>query len=242
MTSRIEAEGNSIDEAIEKALAELGVTREQVRVEILSDAKRGLLGFGAQKARVLVSLRSPGFDTDVEPATTAPTPEATRGVESTGNAAEILKQILLRMDIEGSVEAGESQPDGQTTLRIESPQSALVIGRHGQTLDALEYIVNRIIGKQEERGSRVVLDCERYRERHERELRDTAGRLAEKVRSRGKPQTMTPMSPRDRRIVHLTLSAQSDVVTRSVGQGYLRRVVIVPARAGARSGSRPDES
>ena len=287
VTSRVEAEGSSIDEAIERALAELGVSREEARVEILQDAKRGLLGFGGQKARVAVTVRPRGgFDAGAaeaapEPATKplprpqreepqaiprprreeprpSPRPEAAsqprresepapatarREAEDVspaalGEASSVLGEMLRRMELEARVDSAPAQGDGPAALRIVTEHSALVIGRHGQTLDALEYLVNRIVGKQEERGTRIVVDCEDYRERHRRELEDAANRLAEKVRSRGKSQTMTPMSPRDRRIVHVALAGQNDVVTRSVGQGYLRRIVIAPARGNRAAASR----
>lgn len=243
MTSRVEAEGNSIDEAIEKGLQMLGVTREQVRVEILQDARRSLLGFGGQKARVQVSLRSAGVE-ELEPEEREARGNLTEGTparppavtldspEQGGNAdpAVVLGEILDRMGFPATVEAAEDGPDGQLWLRISTEAGALLIGRHGQTLDALEYLVNRVVGKQEERGGRVLIDCEGYRERRARELREAATRLAEKVRQRGKAQTMEAMNPRDRRIVHLALSGSAGIVTRSIGQGYLRRVIIAPAR------------
>jgi spoIIIJ-associated protein len=225
VSSRVEAEGNSIDEAIENALRELGIPRERAQVEILQDARKGLLGFGGQKARVRVSVRGAAVG-DESTVSELPRPV----VAEASDPAQVLREILTRMGFEGTVE-GESASDGVVTLRVSTGSSALLIGRHGQTLDAVEYLVNRIVGKQEERGSHVVVDCEGYRERHQRELRETATRLADKVRQRGKAQTMIPMSPRDRRIVHLALSGDATIVTRSVGQGYLRRVVIAPARA-----------
>ncbi len=226
MSSQVEVEGNSIDEAIGRGLTMLGVTREQAQVEILRDARRSLLGFGGRKARVRVSLRV------ALPLAgkTSEENEATESVATDAEGATILSEILKRMGVEARIETTPECPGGQVLLRIASDSSGLLIGRHGQTLDALEYLLNRVIGRQEERGSRVVVDCEDYRERRARELEEIATRLADKVRQRGKPQTMVPMSPRERRVVHLALSNYTGVVTRSTGQGYFRRIVIVPAR------------
>jgi spoIIIJ-associated protein len=251
----VEAEGNSIDEAIANALRVLGAEREQVRVEILQDARRGLLGFGGQKARVRVELRKPSQGEPVPstqpppqetfvvepPAGTAgsaphpapPEPQGGRSLVSEDRLAEassVLSGILERMGLEAKVEVHGASGEEPPTLRVVTPHSALVIGRHGQTLDALEYLVNRIVSRQQESSVRVAVDCQGYRARQRQGLRDTALRLAEKVRRAKKPQATQPMSPRDRRIVHLALAGRKDVVTRSVGEGYLRRVVISPAR------------
>jgi spoIIIJ-associated protein len=218
----IEVEAESIDEAIDAALATLGIAREQAEVEILQDAKRGLLGFGGQKARVRVAQRGA-----ITP------PSSADGVSPTGeagDAAEVLRQLLVLMDVPGEVQTAAAEEPGQTWLRISSEAGGLLIGRHGQTLDALEYLVNRIVSRQEERGGRILLDAEGYRERRQNELREMASRMAARARQTSKPQAMNPMNPRERRIVHVALNADSSVTTGSVGDGYLRRVVIYPAR------------
>lgn len=229
MTSQVEVEGSSIDEAIQKGLEILGVTRDLAQVEILRDARRSLLGFGGQKALVRVSLRATlALEENANP----PQPEESGdSAAGDGEAVTALSELLRRMGFEGRVEVTQDPVAGQMILQVRTESSGLLIGRHGQTLDALEYLLNRIIGRQEERGGRIVVDCENYRERRACDLRDTAVRLAEKARQRGKPQTTIPMSPRDRRIVHMALSNDSGVVTRSTGQGYFRRILITPARA-----------
>ena len=233
MKAPIEAEGGTIDEAIEQALATLGVSREDVRVEILSDAKRGLLGFGGQRARVRVSLRSAG----VVPAPESGEPERPaprEASESAPKAMEVLAELLARMDFPATV-AAESKADDRLVIRIESEHGALLIGKHGQTLDSLEYLVNRLVARSDEDGH-VVLDTEGYRERRKESLEQMARSLAERAKKRGRAETLVPMSPRDRRIIHLALKDDAAVVTRSLGQGHLRRVVISPA--GARSRDR----
>ena len=112
-----------------------------------------------------------------------------------------------------------------------------MIGRRGQTLDALEYLVNRIVARSEDApASRIMVDVEGYRERRREYLNELARRLAEKAKQTGRSVTLNPMSPRDRRVVHLALQNDTSVETRSQGQGYYRKMLILP---GARRGNRP---
>jgi len=218
----VEAEGETIDEAIANALVTLGVPRERVQVEILNDARRGLLGFGGLKARVRVSPREGAPAASAEPmgrVTAAVAEEAER----------VLRELLALMDIPGHVEAAPAEEAGYVMLRITSEAGGLLIGRHGQTLDALEYLINRTVGRQDGQGGRILVDAEGYRERRSQELREMASRLAVRVHQTARAQSMNPLSPRERRIVHMALSGDSTVTTRSVGEGQLRRVVIYPA-------------
>ena len=110
-----------------------------------------------------------------------------------------------------------------------------MIGRRGQTLDALEYLVNRVVGRDGEGGEgRIMVDVERYRERRREALEQLARRLAEKAKLTGRVVTVNPMSPRDRRIVHLTLQDDSGVATRSQGSGHYRKLLLIPSAGGRR--------
>jgi len=257
----VEAEGNTIDEAIDRALAELGVDRDRAEIEILCDTSRGLFGIGGRKARVRASLRREIEFAELEaeaanapPTTPAPhvrpaTPKNTAeaspsapaiaadaklaasldpGIE---RAREVLEQIIGLMDVTAQVTAVNAED-----LAVRGDTRGVLIGRQGQTLDALEYLLNRIIAR-EEQGSRVTIDVEDYRQRRRQSLEALAGRLADRVRRRGKPVSLNPMSPRDRRIVHLALQNDASLVTRSTGDGYYRRLVIAPAES--RGGRRP---
>ncbi len=215
----IESEGETIDEAIANAVAALGVPRERVQVEILTDARRGLLGFGGQRARVRVSPRAE------TPATEAP---GVVDVVPGEDAVRVLRELLALMDVPGKVERSTDESE-QIVLRIASEASGLLIGRRGQTLDALEHLVNRIVARQDAQSGRILVDAEGYRERRSRELRELAVRLAARVRQTARAQSLDPLSARERRIVHLALAGDTTVTTRSVGEGQLRRVVIHPA-------------
>ena len=149
-------------------------------------------------------------------------------------AARVLREILERMGIDAEVSAFD---DGERVfLDAHGAESGLIIGKKGATLDALQYLINRIISKRPNEGPGVVVDAEGYRGRREDSLADLARRLVEKAVKTGRPVPVEPMSPADRRIVHVTLVDHPGVTTESDGEGLFRRVVIYPkdpAAAGA---------
>jgi len=123
-------------------------------------------------------------------------------------------------------------------LAVGYRSSALLIGKHGQTLDAIEYILNRIVVRESGSTARIEVDVEGYRARRAESLVATARRMAEKVRETGRPATVDLMNPRDRRIVHMALKDEGGVTSRSQGDGFLRKLIILPAgkrRNGPRS-------
>lgn len=212
----VESDGGSIDEAIANALSALRVERSQVEIEILENAPKGVLGLGGRRARVRATLRSAP---DVSPETS----RATR-------ARDVLQQIVPHLVADARVEIG-GQQDDNVVLSVLTDDSGAIIGRRGQTLDALEHIVNRIVLRDEHSASgRVTVDVEGYRERRQESLEELGKRLAKKARETGQVVTLNPLSPRDRRIVHLALEGEQGVTTRSEGEGVFRRLLIVPDR------------
>ena len=150
-------------------------------------------------------------------------------------ACATLKDILRRMDTEARI-ALEVR-DGEaliTATATGSTPEGFLIGHRGQTLDALEYLLNSIITKSDETETRVTLDIEGYRERRWKNLESLALRLGERVKRRRKTITLSPMSPRDRRVIHLTLQEDPLVTTKSMGRGYFRQVTIVPEEGARR--------
>jgi len=249
----VESEGEDIDEAIGKALQTLQVRRDQVEVEILTDAARGLFGFGGKKARVRATVRAPltsrlrdvdepetaSRETSAAPspvpsprrdgprtlATDGPLPEAVAA-----RSKAILTELISHLGISGTVEARPGDDPGVLVLDVKGDSGGLLIGRRGQTLDALEYIVNRIIARGDDvPPGRVMIDVEHYRERRREYLTELAHRLADKVKQSRRAVTLNPMSPRDRRIVHIALRDDEAVMTRSQGDGHYRKMLIVPA-------------
>lgn len=237
----IETEGETVEEAVESGLSSLSASREDVDIEILSHPSRGVFGLGGRRARVRLTRR---VDDDAGEAPISSdrggeTPlDATRRDDTAAaeNARAALLDLLSRMGFNCSVaiSAGEDTP----VLEISGDNASVLIGKHGQTLDALEYIVNRLVSRDDEAPSRVHLDCEQYRVKRQRSLEELAQRVAEQVKSRGRSVALSPMSPRDRRIVHLALRDDPELTTRSTGEGADRRLVVLPEGQGGRGRSR----
>ena len=202
MQHYIETEGDTVEEAIEHALTELEATRDQVTIDIVSEPAKGILSFGAKPAKVRATLKQ---DVSSAPDT-------------------ILKEMLNRMGIDAEVES--SFVDGSTHLNIATDSPALLIGKHGQTLDAIERLLNCIVNKASLVKRRVFVNTEGYRERREERLVEMAHQVAEKVRYTDREVVLAPMSARDRRIIHVTLKGDEVVSTYSQGEGEMRRVVV----------------
>jgi spoIIIJ-associated protein len=237
----VETEGGSIDEAIDRALAVLRVPREQVEIEILENVSRRLFGLGSRRAKVRASVRPSLSSVDGETRSQeTQRSQVSRETSRTGGssreaiaarAREILEMLLEHLVESPRVEEiseGEGS-GGSIRFTLSGADSGIVIGRLGQTLDALEHIVGRIVTRDESApGVRIALDVEGYRQRRQDSLEELARRLAGKVRATGRPVTLSPMSARDRRVVHLTLEPEPGVTTTSDGEVLYRRVVIVP--------------
>jgi spoIIIJ-associated protein len=229
----VETEGATIDEAIARALELLRVDRSEVEIEIVDNSSRGMLGFGAKKARIRATVRA-----KLVVAEAAARNEGTEvSRESASDSAEdglavarrALEVVLAALQDTSSIAVSEPE-ENVWMMSVAGSETSIVIGRHGQTLDAIEYLLNRVLGQHGVISRRIVLDVEGYRARRQESLEETARRLADRVRESGRPAALSPMSARDRRIIHLALSDDRDVSTLSEGEGAYRRVVIVPRR------------
>jgi len=221
----VETEGKTIEEAISKACEELNASREEVDVEVLANGSSGFLGLvGAKKARVLATVKEPKDHGQAAPDDLSAGPGSPVGEV----AQKTLQDILALLGIEAGVEMRE-EPD-QISLNITGDCSGLLIGRKGQTLEALEYLMNKIVHKRTDEKKRIVVDTENYRSRREESLVSLAHRLADKARRLGKPVTISPMNAHDRRIIHLALEEDKTLRTRSTGTGLYRKVVITPEK------------
>jgi spoIIIJ-associated protein len=270
----IESEGESIDQAIERALQALQVERDRVEIEILADATKGLFGFGGKKARVRATVRAPLARLELSgdhrsranvSRESSPADAASRRVETSrpprpqrevasdarpigesaapieARARDVLTEVLTHLGVSCTVQRVPGDDPEVVALHVDGDSSGLLIGRRGQMLDALEYIVNRIVAKGEDSGgTRVTIDVERYRERRREYLESLAQRLADKAKQTGRPVTLNPMSPRDRRTVHLALQKDGGITTRSQGQGYYRKLLILPTDRGRGHHARTD--
>lgn len=221
----VETEGKTVEEAISKACEELKASREDLEIEVLTNASSGFLGLvGAKNAQIRATVK--------EAAPAAQAGEGRPADASSQAAAETAKKtlqdILSLLGIEGAVQVKE-EPE-RIVLNIEGDGSGLLIGRKGQTLDALEYLINKIVHKGAEDKKRIVVDTENYRSRREESLVHLAQRLGDKAKQLGRPVTISPMSAHDRRIIHLALEEDKSLRTRSTGTGLYRKIVISPEK------------
>jgi spoIIIJ-associated protein len=215
----------TVDEAIELGLKELDADRDEAEVEILSRGKTGFLGIGSEAARVRVTRISVGRD-DAGVPTTAEGDTTAAGV-ATAAVGRILE--AAGVNVTRTLRAANDPESGGPIIDLAGEDSGLLIGRRGQTLQALQFLVNLIVRKQFE-GVRVVLDVENYRQRRELQLREMATTIAKRVAETNRSITLEPMPPADRRIIHTSLTDHPGVSTESTGEGEGRKVTIMPKR------------
>jgi spoIIIJ-associated protein len=236
MTSAYEFEGKTKEEAISKASDALGVSEDQLDVEVLSYGSTGIFGLvGVKKAKIKVTLvDSPEAEIKVALPETpeAEIKEQRPSAEAPEAVAELAKGALeeiISFIVDGATVSVQTKAD-RIRLKVKGGNSALLIGKHGRTLDALQYIVHRIVHKQQKTRVRVTVDVEGYRDRRKDSSTQLALRLGEKVKRSGKPATISPMNAYDRRIIHVALKDHTGVRTQSSGTGSLRKLVIYPQR------------
>ena len=223
MLASYEFEGKTKEEAVRKACEELGASEEQLELEVLSYGSTGIFGLvGAKKARIRVTIQE---------AVEAKIDEEKSGTtDVTEKIAEIARRTLeeiLSFIVDDISVTVTTHPD-KIRLGIKTSNPAIVIGRHGRTLDALQYIVRKIVRKKKATRVGIFFDVEGYRDRREASLTQLALRLGEKVKRSGKPATISPMNAYDRRIVHIALKDNTSVRTRSKGSGLFRKLDIFP--------------
>jgi len=229
----VEAEGETIDGAIANALKVLGVERDRVTVEILAESKKGVLGIGSRKARVRASLRKTlaleekGGQEEPEPKEEGLTDERLEAVGESGK--ETLAEIIRLMGLQAKIEIRPGDSREEIFLNIQGEDGGLLIGRRGQTLEALQYIVTRVVSERRAlEGVQLIVDTEQYRERRRKTLEDMALRLGEKAKRKRTAVSVDSLSARDRRIIHLALEDDPWLTTKSLGRGDYRRLLIVP--------------
>ncbi|MCX5986744.1 MAG: KH domain-containing protein [Chloroflexi bacterium] len=218
----------------------MGRTRNEVTVSIIDPGNPGrMLGFGAQPARVRVSVRVPGDESEEDEhpqdtghetvhheATFAPLPRGSADATAVAETARrILSELLHHMHFdEAHIEVVELEP---LTLNVRAPDAADLIGRRGETLRAIQFIVGIMVNKALDTHVRITIDIDGYRARREVLLRDLALRFASRVIATGAPVQLEAMPPNERRIVHMVLAEHPDVATESTGEGDNRRIVIM---------------
>lgn len=198
--------GRTIEEAAQLAAADLNLTLEDVEIEVLEEPSKGFLGIGAKSAKVRVTPKM--------------TPERV--------ALEFVKNVTLKMGLELNIVSKES--DGIIYIDIEGKDAGTIIGKRGQTLDSLQYLVNLVVNKNTEKYIKVIVNAENYREKRESTLEQLAIRLAGKVSKTRRSVRLEPMNPYERKVIHTTLQDDGRVNTKSEGEEPYRRVIIEAKR------------
>jgi len=209
--SEIEIEGKTVEEAIAEGLKQLNCTREKVEIKILNEGASGLFGLMGSKAAMVRITTKDHIQADL------------------GKAQEQVKKIisdLLKLMGMSFNEINSSLMAGRVLVDIKSTEGALIIGKNGQTLEALETIVNLILNRDPETRVKSSLDVEGFRARQEEKLQSLAKDAAKQVKADGKSFSFEPMPARDRRIIHSALKAEPELETFSEGEGMFRRVVV----------------
>jgi len=246
----VEKSGKTAEEAIQEALKELKVNRDDVEIEILEASKGSLFGiFGGKDARVKVTLKDESKlgKATVEPAPApvaaeakkpevAPVSEEESAMDQVKNTAdkeeavamarEFLTKIFKNMNLEVLIEKFYNKEEDATYLKLHGPDMGVLIGKHGQTLDALQYLTNLVANKETSERVRIIIDIEDYRVRRKKTLERLAKNLADKVRKTKNKAALEPMNPYERKLIHMTLQNETDIQTYSEGEEPYRKVII----------------
>lgn len=207
MTS-MEMTGKTIEEAVRLALNELQVGEDRIEYEVLEAPSKGLFGFiGTKPAKVRVTIKP------IDPAQVA---------------LDFLKTIFDLMKLEVQIERAGNEDS--ICFNIRGNDLGILIGKHGQTLDALQYLTNLTANRDVDSKVRIVLDVEDYRQRRTDTLNRLAARLADSVKRRGEKVILEPMSPNERKIIHMALQDDQRIITYSEGEEPYRKIVIAPKR------------
>lgn len=203
----LERSGRSVETAVEEALRELGMRRDRVEVEVLEESSRGFFGIlGSRPARVRVLVKETIAD----------------------RARNFLEEVVGAMGVEAHITIEENEYG--IDIDLEGRNLGVLIGKRGETLNALQYLVNVTVNKNQQERKRIFLDVGGYRKKREDTLVGLANRLAEKAKRRGRNVVLEPMNPQERRIIHNTLRGRDDIFTFSEGEDPFRKIIIAPRK------------
>jgi spoIIIJ-associated protein len=207
MEKVVEKKGKTVDEAVGLALNELGVARESVEIEVLEEPSKGIFGLiGVRPARVKVIYKE----------------------GNTQKAVGLLKNIFECMNLGVNIQTREKEQE--LCLDLEGKDLGILIGRRGETLDALQYLVNLSVNKSRDQKKKIIIDIEGYRNRREETLQKLALKLADKAQQRGRNVVLEPMNSQERRIIHTALQGREDIYTFSEGEEPYRKIIISPRK------------
>ena len=194
----------TVDEAVTKALIELETTSDKLEYEVVDKGSAGFLGIGAKPAIIRAKKKETVAD----------------------KAIEFLSQIFDAMNLEVSITAAYNEEEQEISLNLEGEDMGILIGKRGQTLDSLQYLVSLVVNKDSEDYIRVKVDTEDYRKRRKETLENLAKNIAYKVKRTKRPVSLEPMNPFERRVIHSALQNDRFVTTHSEGEEPYRHVVV----------------
>ena len=269
------------EDAVDEGLRQLGVTRDEVEIEVLEEGSRGILGIGASDALVRLTRKTATVAADrqppqsataateaapelaeemVEPAETIPSStdaghssevedaaaselveERQQDIDSDPDDADaeledltydLLSQMLEKLDFEAEIELSwlenEEDSDRSLNLNIVGEDLGLLIGRNGETLASIQYLIRLMVNQELHRWKNIVIDVDGYKQRRAEQLNQLAQRLADQVVASGRPASLEPMPASERRLVHIALRNHQHVYTESIGEDNRRKVQILP--------------
>ncbi|MBY7145157.1 protein jag [Virgibacillus sp. NKC19-3] len=200
----ITASGQTVDEAIQSALEQLNITRDQVEVDVIDGGKKGLLGFGSKRAIVKVTISKDPIQ----------------------ETADFIKEVTMNMNVDANVST--SMEGNHVTFELSGDNIAILIGKRGQTLNSLQYLVHLALNKDNTQFYSVTVDAEGYRDRRKDTLQSLAAKMADKAIHINKKVALEPMPAFERKIIHSVLQSRGDVSTYSEGDEPHRHIVIKP--------------
>lgn len=205
-----EFKGKTVEDAITQAAIEFGTASTELEIEIVEKGSSGFLGIGSKPAIIKARVKN----------------------DIVRDTKEYLEKIFQAMEIEAEIEINYDKENESMDIDVEGPEMGILIGKRGQTLDSLQYLISLFVNKKSESYIRVKLDTENYRARRKETLENLAKNIAFKVKRTRRSFTLEPMNPFERRIIHSTLQNDKFVATRSEGEEPYRRVVVYLKKSG----------
>ena len=205
--------GKNVDEAITKALVNFGVTSDKLEYEVVDKGSNGILGIGSRPAKINAKVKEEVIEV-------ASTPEDIQNV-----VVEFLDKVFKAMNL--TVKINVDVKDDSVDIDLVGDDMGVLIGKRGQTLDSLQYLVSLVVNKKSDKYLRVKLDTENYRERRKETLENLAKNIAFKVKRTKRPVSLEPMNPYERRVIHSALQNDRYVTTKSEGDEPYRHVVVL---------------
>ncbi|MBW1822080.1 MAG: Jag N-terminal domain-containing protein [Deltaproteobacteria bacterium] len=248
MTSYIEFEGKNIEKAVKKACSKLKIDKEKLKYKVISYGSTGIFGLaGRKKAKINVFMPEDNTEKQKPENNKIENNKPNNKIEKKDGGKsihdhkkskirenniktgkDVLQKIIDSITEDTKIEIKEKSQ--KTIFNVVGGNSALLIGKRGKTLEAIQIIVEKAINNKNEKRARTIVDIEGYKEKRISYLKSLAKRLADKCKRFGKPMSLGEMNAHDRRIIHITLKSDKEVSTRSKGEGVLRKIVIFPQK------------